>query len=113
MNMNELGQKIETAESDKYTRPTFEKARDAVRALGDTLNNGSQGKDAVQTGMIVGLLTTHRYLSNEMVTQLLTALGEFGAMPESAVSDARNEFAYRLCGKLRTALKDELFWRDK
>lgn len=111
MNMNELGQKIETAESDRYTRPSFEKSRDAVKTLGDTLNGGS--KDAVQTGVLVGLLTTHRYLSNEMVVQLLTALGEFGAMPESAVSDARNEFAYRLCGKLRTALKDELFWRDK
>jgi len=111
MNMNELGQKIEAAESDKYTRPTFEKARDAVKALGDSLNGGN--KDAVQTGALVGLLTTHRYLSNEMVIQLLTALGEFGAMPESAVSDARNEFAYKLCGKVRAALRDELFWRDK
>lgn len=109
MDMNELGQKIEEMESNR--EQTFTKARDAVRALGDALNGGN--KDAVQVGVIVGVLTTHRYLSNEMVVQILTALGEIGGLPESSVSDARNAFAYKLCGKVREALRDELFWRDK
>lgn len=106
MNRDELSQKIEEHENDR----AFSKARDAMRALGDALNGGN--KDAAMVGALVGLLTTHRYLANEAVIVLLTALGEFGGMEEASVSDARNSFAYRISGKIRTALKDELFWKD-
>ena len=110
MNMDELGQKIESATSNKYDRAKFDAARDAIVALGNALNGGS--RDAVLTGALDGLLRTHRYLSNEMVVVLLTMLGDFASLPEAMVSDGRNEFAYRVCGKLRTALKDDIFWRD-
>jgi hypothetical protein len=108
MNMDELSQKIEACEGERYNRATFEKARDAVKALGDTLNGGQQ--DAALLGTIVGILTTHRYLSDKMVVVLLTAIGEFGGMPENAVSDGRNAYAYKLAGKLREALGEDLYF---
>jgi len=111
MNMDEFGQKARDAARSQYDAPKFEKASAAVQALGDALNGGS--KDAVLIGALAGLLSTHRYLSNEMVVVLLTMLGEFGSMEEAMVSDGRNEYAYKLCVKLRTAFKDDLFWRDK
>jgi len=109
--MDTLSEKIQAVESDRYTRPAYEKARDAVRALGDVLNGGN--KDAAMLGALSGLLTTHRYLSNEMVIALLTAMGEFASLPEHAVSDGRNQFAYAICGKMRAALKDDLFWKGE
>jgi hypothetical protein len=106
-----LSKRIEAVESDRYNRATFEKARDAVKALGDVLNAGQQ--DAAMLGALVGILTTHRYLSDKMVTMLLTAMGEFASLPENMVSDARNAFAYKLAGKTREALKDDLFWKGE
>lgn len=104
-------ERVEKAGGDRYDRERFERGRDAVKALGDVLNGGS--KDAVMIGALTGLLTTHRYLSNEMVIVLLTMLGEFASLPENMVSDGRNAFAYKLAGKVREALKDDLFWKGE
>jgi hypothetical protein len=106
-----LSKRIEAVEAERYNRATFEKARDAVKALGDVLNAGNQ--DAAMLGSLVGILTTHRYLSDKMVTMMLTAIGEFGSLPENMVSDGRNAFAYKLAGKVREALKDDLFWKGE
>lgn len=110
-NMDDLSARVDAIKADRYDRERFERARDAVKALGDVLNGGS--KDAAMVGALVGLLTTHRYLSNEVVIALLTAMGEFASLPEHAVSDARNQFAYAICGKMREALKSDLFWKGE
>lgn len=96
---------------NKHDRETYHKARDAAYALGDLLNGGS--KNAVMLGLVEGLVRQHRYLQNEAIVTLLTALGEFGALPERQFTDARNEFAHKLCRLLRERFKDELFWRDE
>jgi hypothetical protein len=101
---------FESSES-RHDRETFKKASELAAALGDVLNSGSS--EAAVAGFLDGVLRTHRYLSNSAVIVLLTALGDFGALPEPAVSDARNAFAYKLCRKLRESFKDDLFWRDK
>jgi hypothetical protein len=111
MNMDTLSAKAREIDSNPHARKAFEEARDAVMALGDALNGGS--KDVILAGILEGMMRTHRYLSNEMVIALLTAMGEFGSLPESSVSDARNSFAFKLCGKVRENFSDELFWRDK
>jgi hypothetical protein len=103
--------RVDDCNAGEYSRATYEKARDAVKALGDVLNGGQQ--DDATTGALTGILTTHRYLSDKMVIVMLTAIGDFASLPEHMVSDARNAFAYRIAKKMREALKDDLFWKDK
>jgi hypothetical protein len=94
----------------KRDAETFRKTRDAVKSLGDLLNGGDKG--AVLAGIVEGLLLQHRYLQNEAIITLLTALGEFGGLSAGQHTDARNEFAHKLCKLLRKRFRDELFWQD-
>lgn len=93
---------------------TFNKAVANVDALCN-IANGS-GRDLITTATIMGLLDAHRYIQNETVIALITALGDLGRMYEETpemVSDARNSFAMSLCLKIRKALQDDLFWRTE
>jgi len=92
-------------------RKTYEAARELAYKLGDILNGGSSG--VVVAGLVEGLIRQHRYLQNETIIALLTALGEVGRLPDTCFVDPRNEFGFNLCRKLRQDFRDDLFWRDK
>jgi hypothetical protein len=103
--------KLERGEIRDSRRERYLEARNAAEKLGDLLNGCS--KSYVMAGIVEGLVRQHRYLQNETIVTLLEALGEFGALPEGQYTDARNEFAHKLCRLLRERFQDELFWRDK
>ena len=107
----QLSRRIERGETHESDHKTYEAARDLAEKLGDLLNGGSHGP--AQAGLLVGLLKQHRYLNNEAIIAVLTALGEFGRLNKAAVADARNSFAYDLCRKLRDTFRSELFWHDQ
>lgn len=95
-------------------RETFEKAEKAVEALANLIN--VMGSEAiVRAGLINGFLRTHRYLECKLIETLLLVLGDLGTMysehPER-FADARNEFALKLCEKLREDFNDKLYWQD-
>jgi hypothetical protein len=84
----------------------------AVETLCDALNSGN--KATVVAGVTYGLLTQHRYLEDEAIVALLTALGEVGKLSANGDhTDARNEFGHKLCQIVRERFHDELFWGDK
>ena len=91
-------------------RKTYQAAKEVGEKIGDILNGGS--KDTVVAGLVEGLTRQHRFLQNETIVAVLTALGEVGSLPDSCFVDARNEVGMSLCRKLRKAFRDELFWRD-
>ena len=92
-------------EHQKYDRETFRRADQLMEELGKLLNGGS--KSVAVLGVINGLRREHRYLQNEAIISLLTALGR---LPEVEGTDARNEFGIDLCRKVRKTFDDSLFW---
>jgi hypothetical protein len=92
---------------NEHSRKTFEEVEAATKAILNALNGGSQ-KPAI-FGFLAGLMGEHRYLQNEGVIALLTGLGVFGGMPRR-YTDARNEIAHKLCGTLREALNERIYW---
>lgn len=101
---------MESRDVHPGVRKRYDAAKAAIESLGDALNGG--GRDDTVAAVVEGWLRTHRYLANEVVVTLLTAMGEIGALPENEVSDPRNKFAYELCQKVRRSFRDELFWKD-
>ena len=95
----------------EHNHKTYTRALQATKELGDARNSGSS--DAIRAGILSGILSTHRYLSGDVIVQMLHALGDIGGMPEAAVSDGRNAFAYKLCKLLRERFSAELYWKDE
>ena len=92
-------------EHQKYDRETFRRADMLMEELGKLLNGGSKG--AAILGVVNGLRREHRYLQNEAIISLLTALGR---LPEVEGTDARNEFGIGHCKTVRKTFDDSLFW---
>jgi hypothetical protein len=86
----------------------YQKAKIATMLLLDCVNGGSRSK--VQSGVICGILDTHRYLQSEGLNALLTALGNYGRL--AGHSDARNEYVKATCEMLPDVLSDRIYWRD-
>ena len=93
---------------------TFRQAREVIATLA-TLINRSGNDHILRLAIIDEVRRTHRYLQNELIVCILTALGDLGKLAEDEpgdFSDARNEFSMKVLQKLRKSLRDELFWRD-
>jgi hypothetical protein len=84
------------------------------RAITDIVDTLSIGEDALaRTVMVHEIVGTHRYLQQELIVTLLQTLGDLGTLYQnsnSGYADARNEFAMKLCVKLRACFADELFF---
>jgi len=102
---NEQGQRV-----NKWDRETFGAVEAATKAITKALNGGN--KKAAEAGLLYGLVNEHRYLQGEAIATILMALGRYGALPEGSYTDPRNQFAHKLCAKLREALDDDLYWGD-
>jgi hypothetical protein len=105
MNVREqLTRDIQTVQANKYTRATFQKAKEGMEELTRALNGGTS--KAAMLGVLDALWSEHRYLQNEAIIALLSALANLAPV---AGSDARNEFGIGLCQKIRDTLDDELY----
>jgi hypothetical protein len=96
-------------------REDYDGVRAAVETLADLANRHTSNDDLLIVAMIEQLLRTHRYIQNDLIVKILTVLGTLGGLYEEnevRYADARNGFAMKLCGKVREALKDELFFRE-
>jgi hypothetical protein len=91
--------------SEKYKKQAFDQAKEATEILSKALNGGPSR--AVILGMLSSLMREHRYLQQEQVVAMLSALGLVDVV---SGCDARNEFAHGLTSKVRKALKDDLFY---
>ena len=94
-------------ESEQRDCEEFRVAKEAMKALGKSINGGSP--DIVALGLLTGLWQEHRYLQNNLIQILITVLGN---LSEVEGTDARNEFGIGLCQEVRVLLKDKLFWKD-
>lgn len=93
---------------------TFRKVVGIVEQLGNIINL-SGNEPIIRAGIFVGLIKTHRYLEQNLITCILESLGDLGLAAREdhhRYTDGRNEFAMSLCKKLRETFKDELFWKD-
>jgi hypothetical protein len=97
-------QRIRESEREAYLA-----ARNATKALLDATNTMGADK-AVVAGVVAGILETHRYLQDQGITAILTALGEFGRM--SGQEDARNADAKGTCAMLPEVLRERIYWKD-
>jgi hypothetical protein len=95
--------------ASEHSRETFNAARDSFLALAKALNGGNR-KHAI-AGLLEGITHEHRYLQNEGIWSLLTALGAFGGLPER-FTDARNASSHKACKDLRTTLGDRIYWPE-
>jgi hypothetical protein len=86
----------------------YQKAKIAMMILLDATNGGD--KSEIHSGLICGILDTHRHLQSVGLNTLLLALGNYGRL--DGQSDARNEYVKDTCKSLVTALKERMFWRD-
>jgi hypothetical protein len=96
-------------------RESFESAVEMFKKMGDIMNYMSRDS-LLGPALIDGMCRTHRTLQEKVILDLLTGLGNYGKMyRDNPVrwTDARNEFALKLCAKVYDALKDDLFWKDK
>jgi hypothetical protein len=91
--------------SEKYQKVTFDAAKEATEVLTKALNGGSQ-RPAI-FGILSALRREHRYLQNEAVIVMLSALG---LLCEVEGTDARNEFGIGLSRKVQEKLEDDLFY---
>ena len=95
----------------RHDREEFKRVQDAMASL-DRVSNSSHSH-RLRAGILVGLLQMHRYLQNQVIIEMIQALGDFAALVEdneARYTDARNIFAAKVCMKLRKALEDDLFY---
>lgn len=92
----------------------FRRIRETFDKLGDFANGGKRG--IIRTAFVAEMFREHRFIQDVLIQELLGALGDLGKLYQDEpvrFTDGRNEFAYKLCLKVREALKEELFWNDK
>jgi hypothetical protein len=88
----------------------FQKAKVATMLLLDATNTMGSERE-VTSGIVAGIVRTHRYLQSQGIISILTALGEFGRSDSG--SDPRNEHAKGTCAKLLEVLRDRIYWKDE
>lgn len=114
--MSDIWAKIRSLETcdrsyEEHELRLYREVRDLTTKLVDSTNTmGSSG--VVEAGIVAGIINCHRYLQEQGIKALVYALGEFGRLPTGQFTDARNQFAHKLCGILREKLRDEMFWKD-
>jgi len=91
--------------SERYKKAAFDAAFAATQEFAKALNGGPER--AVLLGILSALSREHRFLQQQQVIAMLSALGLLDVV---SGSDARNEFAHKLTGQVREALSDSLFW---
>ena len=93
-----------------FDRDKYLEVRDTMAKLVD-LTNTMGCETQVIAGIVAGLLESHRYLQDKAIQAIFRALGEYGRLP-GQYTDARNEFAHKLCSLLTERFRDELYWKD-
>lgn len=95
---------------NEYETRTFEEFTQIGKNICSGLNGG--GESVARAGLVNGIVGEHRHLQGVSIVTLFQVLGEIGSLPEGTYTDARNQFAYDLCRKLRERFREELYWKD-
>jgi len=104
-------EQFELHPESRLSAKEYEQVRDAIKVLSNRINGAP--RNLVRTAVTSELNHTHRYLQNNLIIDLIQSLGDLGKLFDDNPdmwSDQRNEFAMKLCSKLRKTFKDELFW---
>lgn len=102
-------QEKDFCESLKRDHRTYQKVREAIKILTDTIN--SYGNDRIIRAAFVSEITkTHRYLQQELLTTLLSSFGDLASLAEENEhrwTDYRNAHIYDVFKKMKAKLNSD------